>query len=964
MAEGNKKWIIRDASGRISGPFTTEKVLYKIGRSEFSGDEAISLYPGGKWISITQDPQFYDKLLEVLAANPTAGIDDTTRILEFTKPQYQTQLQQTSSGEDTAPGTNAENSLGPNDEIRVEDVLASTSTSTKSTSRGAREEAGSSKPKRKKKRRRPSAGRHQDIELVDTRPAMIKAMLLRARIPFLILAIVGVIVIFLGGEVSNDEERIHLLAPQKGQTQTSAESLKDRKRNGAGAFVKDTFSGYVRAQNDFVYVIEKNNKDAEAMALLCMTYLQLWPYAFQDSKDARTIATMVQMSSSVDPAGVHSATCRTVDLIVRARFQEAMSLVDAILDTRVSNSPPIIFYFLKGLLYSGGVELSAAIGYLQSSQQLWPQWILPYFVEAQVQAKLEKNSDAANLYRRILKANPEHAAARIELGILEYKVFGHADQGEQLLHQGLDQGVATRALMSRGNFGLAEIYLKRGDQARALKFAQKSFSMNSAYAPAKNLIVQLGGVGVLKGTKVKGQQLVFEGDQFAREGDCQTAQAHYKAAFEEDGRNATAAMKAARCLWKMSLSTEAIEWLDRSIKADPSLIEAYVQMAEYQADRYNFQAAGRILDRARAVNPKSYEVFRGYASVELKRGNAAGALAYGKQAAQLYENDVEAQILLAEASLALKDYKMAYNYASKAVEIDVNYRKAQIVFAQALAGLQGVDVGIDYMMKLVGNYSQVSEYRLALGRMLMSDERYRQAEEIFRQIIKLEEKPKDAYIELAKAVWGEANNPEALNLLLKAAVLDPADAEPLYISGGIYLDMRKPIEAKVQFKRVLSINKLYPLVHFQLGRAALMMNDAREAIQETELEKQANPNMADAYLLAAEAHTLLMQFTNCAMEYQKAIKLRPQQANIYIKLAQCYRKKGDLEAASAMLGVASTKESGMADIYKEQGAIFEMKGDVNRAIEAYQQYFVLNPDAQDRPQIEARISALQRGLRP
>jgi tetratricopeptide (TPR) repeat protein len=468
----------------------------------------------------------------------------------------------------------------------------------------------------------------------------------------------------------------------------------------------------------------------------------------------------------------------------------------------------------------------------------------------------------------------------------------------------------------------------------------------------------------LKSTKVKGPQLMFEGDQYFREGDCHAAQAHYKAAFEEDQKNARAAVKAAQCLWKMSLSTEAIEWLNRAIKADPKLMEAYVTLAEYQAGRYNFQAAARVLEEGRRVNPKSYEVFRGFAIVELKRGNPKGAVQFGKQALKLYENDVDTQILMAEASLAMKDYAMAFNYAAKAIEIDVNNRKAQIIYAKALAAQRGPDVGADYLVKLVGNYSQVSEYRLALGQMYLADERYAQAEEIFRQIIKLDEKPKEAYVELAKALRAEGNMSEALDLLFKAAVLDPADAQPLFLAGCIYLDIKRPREAMVQFQRVLTINKMFPLVHYQLGRAAMQMGDAKEALNQTDEEKRANPNMAEAYLLAAEAHTQLQQYSNCATEYQHAIKLRPQQATIYVKVAQCYRKKGDLDAATAMLNVASTKESGLADIYKEQGAIYEMRSDVNRAIDAYRQYFVLDPDATDRPQIEARINALQRGQTP
>src|SRR5262249_39230542 len=160
------------------------------------------------------------------------------------------------------------------------------------------------------------------------------------------------------------------------------------------------------------------------------------------------------------------------------------------------------------------------------------------------------------------------------------------------------------------------------------------------------------------------------------------AQAHYKSAFECD-QNAMSALKAAQCLWKLSFSTEAIEWLNRAIKADSKLIEAYVTLADYQAQRYNFLAASRVLDTAKLVNPKSHEVYRGYALVELRRNNGKGSVTFGKKALQLYENDVETLIILAQASLLMKDYKMAFNYSSKAVEIDVNHRKAQIAYAES-----------------------------------------------------------------------------------------------------------------------------------------------------------------------------------------------------------------------------------------------------------------------------------------
>jgi tetratricopeptide (TPR) repeat protein len=177
----------------------------------------------------------------------------------------------------------------------------------------------------------------------------------------------------------------------------------------------------------------------------------------------------------------------------------------------------------------------------------------------------------------------------------------------------------------------------------------------------------------------------------------------------------------------------------------------------------------------------------------------------------------------------------------------------------------------------------------------------------------------------------------------------------------IYLDANNPKLALAQFSRVERINKLFPRIHYQIGRAYLQMGDLNKVLEETRIEKGVNPNLADSYLLSAEAYLGLQQYSLCASEYQQAIKLRPQSATIYVKMAQCYRRAGNLDAAMAMLTQAAAQESGLSDIYKEQGAIYETKGEVNLAIESYNQYFVLDPNAPDRSQIEQRIMALQNG---
>jgi tetratricopeptide (TPR) repeat protein len=88
------------------------------------------------------------------------------------------------------------------------------------------------------------------------------------------------------------------------------------------------------------------------------------------------------------------------------------------------------------------------------------------------------------------------------------------------------------------------------------------------------------------------------------------------------------------------------------------------------------------------------------------------------------------------------------------------------------------------------------------------------------------------------------------------------------------------------------------------------------------------------------------------------MKLRPQGADIYVQAARCYRQSGSLEVAEDMLAMALSRESGYAEIYREQGALYEMKGDIRSAAQAYNKYLGLSPNAPDRVEIENKLSRM------
>ncbi len=919
MPDQKTRWILKDADGRVRGPYSTEKIIHKINSGDFNGEEFISHYPGGRWFPISQEPQFYDRLLDVLSGQ--SAPDDET--LEKTKVEFaKSHVSQTLKPDPVQRGT-AERKATRESKTIEDDT----------------------------------------IELVDVKKTIKKEVAKKSLVPLIAGAVVLLIAgfIFLQPTTIKSEDRIHLLAiqPQRPQS-SSAEKFK----KALPDFLRDTYSGYLRSQDEFVQILQIDAKNSEVLSLLCMTYNELWPYSYQDTQDLRTVSHAVQLANQIDATSANAAICKTVDLLVRGRLPEARSLVSAVLENNAQQTP-VLLYYLKSVLLENSSEFQTAIGYVASAIQLWPQWLRGYVQQAQLETKNNNPTEAANIYNRILKNNPDHKVARLELGLLQYRVFRQFDKASELLNGALQnsQDKVSNTLLSNSYFALAEIALNKQDRDKALKMAQQAYSASINNVAAKNLIVQLGGLDKLKKTKLQGQYLMYEGDQLVREGDCQSAQAHYRSAFEEDPKNATAALKSAKCLWQLSLSTEAIDWLNKAIKADSKSIEAYVLLADYYTRRFNFDAASRVLASAQRISPKSFDVYRGFAIVELRRNNPSGAITYAKRAIALYEADADSFVVLAKSYLAMaskENFPLALSAAMKAVEIDINNRDAQVIYAEALAGTEGVEVGLNYLRKLTTNFPLVLEYQIALGKLYLSDDRFSTAEEAFQRIIKTNPKSKEALVLLAKSLRAQNKMEAALDTLLEAAIADPADPEPLFQAALIYLENKKPAESRAQLERVLRVNPSYPLVHYYIGRVALETKKPAEALNQAHEEQKINPNLPEAFVLSGDAYMDTKQYSLAASEYQKSLQLISQpRASLYIKVAHCYRLAGSFDSAASMLDIAFHREPGNANIYKERAQLYEMTNDAQRAIEAYNQYFVLEPTAPDRQQIMERIQALQ-----
>lgn len=929
-----KKWIIKDVNGRVHGPYSTRALLESISEGKVNEEDRIARYPGGEWQAISKNLEFYDRLLETLAQ----------------EAQNSRAAQNKDKEKDGAP------EMGPTlpGKIYLEAETATKDDFVMTPPRPLPNEGAAAEHEPELSRISEQENPAEDSNVIDLEDkSKIVRLLQLNRIwkPMLVLAIlVSLGAFFLWPTTPTG--RVHLRPPEDTGTTLGQTAFLDALTQAKRFYFMDTFEGYWQAQNRLITLIPGHRNSLELNALLCLVYRELWPYTYQDRTDTQIFSDLAYNTRKRDPAGKNGMICEAAFALSQGQHQKAQNIIETALPQNVREP---VFYEMRASIWGGQQQYASAVDYLRTIQNLAPNWIKPYRLQASYLVSLNRIPEAIQALQALLKKSPKHDIGNIEMGVLIQQHLNKDQRALQHIVLGFQNSKQLPPLVKvQGYKSMAKIYFKEGNKSKALKYYEMAYQINPNDVEIQSQLKSLGGKEMLK-TPQKDNDLLALAEHYERQGDCFAAQAEYRAVFESNPKNARAAFKAASCLWKISQAKEALEWLDKALAVDPEYIEAYVKKSEFYAERYDFLTASRVLQRAIKIAPKNHLVFQGLARLQLKRNDYAAAVAYAQKAVELFQTDVESAILLVKALLGQKSYGKAYEKAVELRSFDPANPQVQEAYIRALAAVQNLESAITVVRELIEQYPYTIEYRFLYGQLLKEDERYAGAEEALRNVLQFDEKHKFAMLELAHVLQAQGKFNEARDLYLNAAIQDPSDAEALFSLGQLYLKAGNAKSALDQFERVLRNNPLYPNAHYFSGRAALLARNFNRALEEAQKEAKMNPHRADPHILMGDIYFYLRDYANCISSYQKAIKLREPTSDLYISQARCYRLLGGLDTSLQLLRTAELKEPGNPLVWKEMGAVCEMKENKDCAIEAYRQYLNLAPNASDRKFIEDRV---------
>ncbi len=985
MKDNSGQWVIKLETDQVKGPYSTEALKKMIITGAFTGNEEVCSYPEGEWKQLTKQPEFYDALLESLE-NPVEfdikrsqkmEAETVIRIMDPAKKSPEVPRPAVTNNHELKKLLEAERLAAEEREEKkssAEMELVKTAAVPAST-----ESLNYIPPQENIIQQR---DKNLEIHMVDVKNLQKREV--KKILPFILLAtfLVGIVIFLFLPTSGGGRSGWSLIAPKKNAEEVlSGEEVKSLKRKAVKAFQSGLPEQILLGQRDLVKAVEGAPKDLEAIGLLCFAYQQLWPYTKQTQEDLKSIMIVTQMARSINPISNYSDTCQTVNLLTKGQNKEARSLVEKALDNPIDEkfSMSAFLYLIKAEILEGENNYINSAAYYEQASKLWPNWIIAKFGLARMYYKQNKFAEAREQYAGIYGLNKESKAALYGLGLIEIKGSKDPDKAVPFFANGFEKKEKLpKEFLTEALLNYAQILMEKNQTKQALTVAQEGYRASPSHRGLKELVITLGGEEKVENAQ---SEIILIGDQFASHGDHMVAQAQYKAAFEIDSKNAVAAFKAAKSLWQINQTRDAINWLEKSIAADPKLLQAHVLKADFESQKYNFNAAAKTLQAASRRFGQNQEVIKMQARLEFRKNNMQGAIQYGERAVKIYNADVELLSLLAQAHIhyyvhgpsggkdaqarKTNSKEMAERYAGRTIELEPAWPEGQITYAKVLAAVYGSIRGESYLKERIKEFPYTIEYRIALGEYYRENEKFNESATIYEEIVSIDSKNKKANFGLAEA-YRILNKPDlAQRYYNVTSLLDPSDVEPMLANAKLLIETASGKEFKAKIEQALAklelakkINPDFPKVSYLMAKCYLDLNDYQKAIDLVREEKTRNPNIADSFILAAEIFYRKSQFKECAAEYSAAIKMRPASAELYVKAAICYRNSDAIDIAEDMLSIATQKESGYPEIYRELGYLLEKKNNGAQAILSFEKYLLLSPNAGDRETVEAKIRQL------
>ena len=406
-------------------------------------------------------------------------------------------------------------------------------------------------------------------------------------------------------------------------------------------------------------------------------------------------------------------------------------------------------------------------------------------------------------------------------------------------------------------------------------------------------------------------------------GDRARAASELRAAIREKPDSATSHFAFGTLLYNQKKLTPAAAEFDAVLKIDPNFPSAAISLAQVLVAQGNWPAAIALLQKALTQSPTPEQV------VPL---TVALALAYSHGGQPAKATETLQQLVAAHPDSA----------------------EAHLGLGVVEAGAQppSLEAAITEFREALRLDPNKDEARLALGRALISQQKFSEAIAPLREYVQHEPLDFQGYYTAGLAYKGLQQWEPSIELLQRAARLNPTSYEVHYELGTVLAVTGQTERAIHELRAAEKIRPSAPEVHDQLAQL-LAKRGQKELAQKEHSESVALASRGDAHAEAGEFNAQANQLLAAgnaraaANAYREALRADPNNPQLHYNLSLALDKLGDQSAERHELEKAIQLNPDLAVAHNQLGILEMERGRMGEAEAAFKKAIASDPQYAD-----------------
>lgn len=737
----------------------------------------------------------------------------------------------------------------------------------------------------------------------------------------------------------------------------------ERYKAALSFYVQDNIQSYKNAAQLFLEAASYDPENAKALALLASCYIHLVDVSNKDENYFGILLRLIELAKAKAPDIAETIIAEVEYFLLTNQYDAAVSRIVEYTKSRPEFDSSM-FYYVAHTFFERGDYKNAAkyMAQYPDNKAFSPK---VFFLKALVSEKLGDTGLAFSYYQKAITFNAKHVKSRLYKTILASKTGKLSEAKEDL-----EIIIKNPELLSARDLATAYFYFSKYFQIKenwetSFALLERAIEINPVSPEFKfeyyTLKARKGESVKLAKQEAQMYYYLGEGEKLAKQGKINEAIEQFLRAKSANADSALPYKKMGELFIAQQDWVNAKNNYQKAGEKEPNNIDIWSKYIFTLIQNYEWETAQKAMDRFRKLPVSQSLLDKAAGDFYSKQNRHPEAMAFYKKAMQQESVDPDVYIAFGKSLIVHKKYSEAPLFFALARRYNPISTEPVLETARAISLSESIDAAIRYLQdELQKTGVPRAEYLCGIAELQIQKGDMVQAQIFIEQAKKANPEyalpwKLQAQIYLNSESTDKKAQQKALDAFKSYSDRNSSDPAGYLERYRIFIKKAEYEKAEQELDRIQTLYPKYPNLHYFKGAMYAVMGNYKVSAQEYLAELQNNPLSIVTLIAVGKVFLELEDPKQAMLHLTKAMQISPQSSEAKLYAAVGNQRLKNFAGAIALFQAAIQIDPGNPLIYKKMGECYREMGDVQSAKTAFKKYLEMEPDAQDKREIERML---------